>query len=279
MTVIDPDYRRRNERIPPVCIEEMTVEGQTVDLKDAPVIGPGRKKLEFTFTALSFLVPEKNRFKTWLRGFDSGWSVETSQRQVSYTNLPPGRYVFRVIACNNDGKWNQTGASLPFELLPFFYQTFWFRFLVVFSMLLLAGMAIKLRFKRLQRREKELQTLVKERTGELSRVNEELLAAKRLQDEMQRIAVHDLKNPLQGIMGAADLICRQSPELPASVGLAERISRSSMRMLALVNQMLEISHIETGEIKLELRAVDIGKLARAGERRVRQPGAEQGAEA
>lgn len=260
VTVIDPDYRRRNERIPPVRIEKMTVEGQAVDLTAAPVIGPGRKKLEFTFTALSFLVPEKNRFKTWLRGFDSGWSTETSQRQVSYTNLPPGRYAFRVIACNNDGKWNQTGANLPFELQPFFYQTFWFRSLVVFSMLLLAVMAFRWRFKRLQRREKELEILVNERTGELSRVNEELLTAKRLQDEMQRIAVHDLKNPLQAIMGAADLICRQNHELPANVGLAEKISKSSLRMLALVNQMLEISHIETSDIKLELQAVDIGKL-------------------
>ncbi|MBU4306897.1 MAG: hypothetical protein KKB32_03570 [Acidobacteria bacterium] len=260
VTVVDPDYRKRNERIPPVLIEKMTVEGQAVNLTAAPVIGPGRKKLEFTFTALSFLVPEKNRFKTMLRGFDSGWSAETSQRQVSYTNLPPGPYTFRVIACNNDGKWNQEGASLHFELRPFFFQTIWFRAIAVFSVLLLVVMAFRWRFNRLQRRERELETLVNERTGELSRVNEELLKAKMLQDEMQRIAVHDLKNPLQAIMGSADLICRQNPDLPANVSLAEKISKSSKRMLALVNEMLEISHIETGDIKLELQLVDIGTL-------------------
>ncbi|MFH2108354.1 MAG: two-component regulator propeller domain-containing protein [Chrysiogenia bacterium] len=260
VTVVDPDYRKRNERIPPVLIEKMIVEGQPVDLGAVPVIGPGRKKLEFTFTALSFLIPEKNRFKTMLRGFDSDWSAETSRRQVSYTNLPPGLYTFRVIACNNDGKWNQKGASLRFELQPFFFQTIWFRAIAAFSVLLLVVMAFRWRFNLLQRRERELATLVKERTGELSRVNDELLKAKRLQDEMQRIAVHDLKNPLMSIMGSAELICRQNHELPANVRLAEKISQYSKRMLALVNEMLEISHIETGDIKLELQVVDIGTL-------------------
>ena len=260
VTVLDPDYHKRNESVPPVLIEKMTVDGNAVDLAQPPVISPGRKKLEFTFTALSFLVPEKNRFKTMLKGFDRDWSVETSQRQVSYTNLPPGRYTFRVIACNNDGIWNQEGVSLRIELRPFFFQTFWFWCIVALSTLILAAMAYRWRFRSLQWREKELGTLVNERTGELSRVNEELLKAKRLQDEVQRIAVHDLKNPLQAIMGSADLIRRQNSELPASIRLAEKISQASKRMLALVNEMLEISRIETGDIKLELQAVDIGGL-------------------
>jgi signal transduction histidine kinase/ligand-binding sensor domain-containing protein len=262
VAVVDPDYHKRNENAPPVVIEKMTVNGNAIDLAPPPVIAPGRKKLEFTFTALSFLVPEKNLFKTMLVGFDRGWSTETGQRQVSYTNLPPGRYTFRVIACNNDGVWNQAGASLRIELRPFFFQTFWFWSLAALVMIILAVMAYRWHFRRLQRRERELETLVNERTGELSRVNEELRQAKRLQDEVQRIAVHDLKNPLQAIMGSADLICRQDPGLTAGVRLAEKISLASKRMLALVSEMLEISRIESGDINLELRAVDIGGLIR-----------------
>ncbi|MCX6558675.1 MAG: ATP-binding protein [Candidatus Aminicenantes bacterium] len=260
VTVLDPDYSKRNERIPPVLIEKMIVEGQEVDLAAPVVIGPGRKKLEFTFTALSFLVPEKNRFKTMLSGFDRDWSAETSQRQVSYTNLPPGRYAFRVIACNNDGKWNESGAKLVFELRPFFYQTFWFQVLVVLALLLLAVMALRWRFRSLERRRHELEVQVRERTTQLSRVNEELLQANRVQDEMQRIAVHDLKNPLQAIMGAADLIRQQNRGLPGSAMLAEKVSLASKRMLALVNEMLEISRFERGDFKLELQTVDLGEL-------------------
>jgi ligand-binding sensor domain-containing protein/signal transduction histidine kinase len=260
VTVLDPADRQRNERIPPVLIEKMLVDGREVDLSAPPVFGPGRKKLEFIYTALSFFVPEKNRFKTMLRGFDRGWSAETGQRQVSYTNLPPGRYMFRVTACNNDGKWNLQGASLGFELRPFFFQTLWFWAIAVLLLLLFAVLAFRWRFRRLQRRERELKALVEERTGELSKVNEELRRAKQVQDDVQRIAVHDLKNPLQTIMGSADLIHRNDAGCADAARLAGKISQASRRMLALVDEMLELSRIEAGDIKLELSRVDLGAL-------------------
>ena len=260
VAVVDPDYRKRNELMPPVAIEKMTVDGRDVGLTPPLVFGPGRKRLEFTYTALSYLVPERVRFKTWLSGFDRGWSTETSQRQVSYTNLPPGDYVFRVIGCNNDGKWNEVGARLAFELRPFFYQTAWFWILSALLALLLAVAAVRWRFRSLERRKRELEVQVGERTVELSRVNEELLQANRMQAELQRIAVHDLKNPLQAIMGMAGLIQRRDRELPGGDMLAEKISLASRRMLALVNEMLEISRFERGEFKLELQTVDIGRL-------------------
>lgn len=260
VAVVDPDYRKRNERVPPVVIERMDVNGEAVDLAAPPVIHPGRKKLDFYYTALSYLIPEKNRFKTMLRGFDRDWSAESSQRQVSYTNLPPGRYTFRVIACNNDGRWNTEGAQLRFELRPFFFQTVWFWAMVGLVLLLLAVMAYRWRFRSLQRREKQLQFLVRERTVELSRVNDELLKANRMQSELQRIAVHDLKNPLQAIMGTADLIKRQGRESPASGMLAEKVTLAAKRMLKLINDMLEISRFERGDIKLDLQVLDVGEL-------------------
>jgi len=260
VAVVDPDYRKRNERVPPVVIERMDVNGEAVDPAAPPVIHPGRKKLDFYFTALSYLVPEKNRFKTMLRGFDRDWSAESSRRQVSYTNLPPGRYTFRVIACNNDGRWNTEGASLSFVLRPFFYQTVWFWGFVALALLLSAILAYRWRFRSLQRREKQLQFLVKERTMELSRVNDELLKANRMQSELQRIAVHDLKNPLQAIMGTADLIKRQGREFPVGVMLAEKVTLAARRMLKLINDMLEISRFERGDIKLDLQVLDVGEL-------------------
>jgi ligand-binding sensor domain-containing protein/signal transduction histidine kinase len=260
VTVVDPDYSRRNEHVPPVFIETMTVDGREADLSSPLVFGPGRRKLEFSFTSLSFLVPEKNRFRTMLVGFDGDWSGETAQRQVSYTNLPPGRYTLRVIASNNDGLWNHTGASLDFVLRPYFFQALWFEILAVCGVLLLVVLAFRWRFRRLRLRGRELERMVDERTAELVRVNEELLRANRMQDELQRIAVHDLKNPLQAIMGAADLIKLQGRERAGGVMLAEKISLASQRMLTLINEMLEISRFERGDIQLELQSVDIGQL-------------------
>ncbi len=260
LVVVDPDYGKRNEQAPPVLIERMTVNGMDAGMKAPLAIGPGRKKIEFYFTALSYLVPEKNRYKTMLRGFDRDWSAETGQRQVTYTNLPPGRYTFRVIACNNDGQWNKNGASLKFELRPHFFQTLWFWLLAAFIMLLLAVLAFRWRFRRLQRHERELETLVMERTSELSRVNHDLLQANRVQDELQRIAVHDLKNPLQTIIGATELIKLRQREFPAIVIFAEKIMLACKRMLTMIHEMLEISRFESGDIKLELQTVDIGEL-------------------
>ncbi|MBN2345314.1 MAG: hypothetical protein JXO51_02915, partial [Candidatus Aminicenantes bacterium] len=260
VAVVDPDYDKRNEMVPPVHIERMAVDGLVAELSAPPVFGPGRRKLDFTYTALSFLVPERVRFKTWLQGFDRGWSEETEQRQVSYTNLPPGNYVLRVIACNNDGVWNRQGASLGFELRPFFYQTVWFWALVGFGLLSLALLAFRWRFRRLELRERELEGLVRERTGELQRVNEELMQSNRMRNELQRIAVHDLKNPLQTIMGTAELMSHRSRDLPAGGMLAEKITLAVKRMLALVNKMLDLSRIGREDIELDLQTVDVGEL-------------------
>ena len=261
VAVVDPDYRKRNEQVPPVRIERMAVDGEAVDLAARPVLGPGRRRIEFTFTALSFLVPERNRFRTLLEGYDRGWSPESGQRQVAFTNLPPGRYVFRVQACNNDGLWNTQGARLEFELRPHVYETRTFLVLAITAVLLATFAGLRWRFRILQRRERELETLVQERTRDLSRVNEELLQANRMQGELQRIAVHDLKNPLQAIIGSAQTIQYRMPENPLGLSLADGILDASGRMLHLIQEMLEVSRFESGDIKLDLRRLDLGELA------------------
>ncbi|HEY3915855.1 MAG TPA: triple tyrosine motif-containing protein, partial [Verrucomicrobiae bacterium] len=97
-------------------------------------IPPGRGELEFHYTALSLSAPEKNRFAYKLEGVDREWIDAGSRRTAYYYNIYPGQYRFHVIACNNDGIWNETGAVLGFVLLPHFWQTWWF-----FSLVLLVG--------------------------------------------------------------------------------------------------------------------------------------------
>lgn len=129
--VIDPNNIKSNTFIPPVIVEKLVVDGENIDLKDNDEmieISPGTKKFEFHFTALSFAAPKKITFKHKLEGFDEEWvdMRASAERAAPYTNLAPGKYCFRVKACNNDGIWNETGASLRFYLKPFFYQTYWF---------------------------------------------------------------------------------------------------------------------------------------------------------
>lgn len=134
-----------NTNLPPVVIEEVLADKAEIQSPESKVqspgvwstgssfggaalkIPPGRGELEIRYTALSLQAPEKNRFKYMLEGVDSTWSEASPERTARYNHLAPGRYRFRVAACNNDGIWNETGATVELTLLPHYWQTWWFR--------------------------------------------------------------------------------------------------------------------------------------------------------
>lgn len=128
----------RNEVAPPVVIETVLADKHRVDGESArPAsaslqrarllkIEPGHGELEFRYTALSFCAPDKIQFKYKLEGVDEDWIEAGTRRVAHYNNIYPGNYRFTVIACNNDGVWNETGTSVNLALLPHFWQTWWF---------------------------------------------------------------------------------------------------------------------------------------------------------
>ena len=131
--VVAVDTRiKTNARPPPLSIEEVWADKRRVEVDRGPQeprvkIRPGHGDLQLVYTALSLQAPEKNRFKYRLEKVDSEWIEAGSQRSAHYNNVAPGTYRFRVIACNNDGVWNETGASLLLLLSPHFWQTWWFK--------------------------------------------------------------------------------------------------------------------------------------------------------
>lgn len=167
--VIDPINVTFNSLAPPVVIEDLIADGDAVDFRQAIRLPPGKDRVEIHYTGLSFLAPEKVMFRYRLEGFDERWIEAGSRRVAYYTNLPPGRYRFRVTACNNDGVWNPVGATIEFSLEPHFYQTGWFYGLL--SLLVLsAGVGVhRLRVRHLAARERELALRVHERTLTLQR--------------------------------------------------------------------------------------------------------------
>jgi ligand-binding sensor domain-containing protein len=126
IAVVDPAHIRSNPLPPPVVIEQMVVDDRPVEINSASEIAFRGRELQIAYTGLSLTVPERVRFRYKLDGFDRTWTDAGTRRNVVYVNLPPGKYRFRVIACNNDGVWNTSGASLAFRLAPYFYQTTWF---------------------------------------------------------------------------------------------------------------------------------------------------------
>ena len=148
---VDPDHLFKNALPPPVHIE-----GVTADRKDYQPYNQLRlpaltRDLEIDYTALSFMVPQKVRFRYQLEGRDTGWEEPGTRRQAFYSDLPPGKYRFRVIACNNDGVWNEEGATLEFSIAPAWFQSIWFRVASVLAVFLVVWMVYRLRVRQVAR--------------------------------------------------------------------------------------------------------------------------------
>jgi len=133
VAVIDARRLPRNIVPPPVTIETVKADDQTLQPASGLSLRPRTRNLQFEYAALSFTAPEHVQFRYKLEGYDDDWRGPVSAREVAYTNLPPRNYRFRVIASNNDGVWNEDGASLNFTLTPAFSQTNLFRLLCVVS--------------------------------------------------------------------------------------------------------------------------------------------------
>jgi PAS domain S-box-containing protein len=172
--VIDARDIAINARVPPVAIEELKIDGRKFDTAEKIEAVPGRGDISIRYTALSFLAPQKVRFEYILEGYDREWVDAGDRRAAYYSNIPPGDYTFRVVAANNDGVWNEKGASVPFHIAPHYYQTAWFVILCVVSGGGFVIGVIRLRMRALGRREQELEALVKKRTAELEQQQEHL---------------------------------------------------------------------------------------------------------
>ncbi|MBO9716140.1 MAG: ATPase, partial [Pseudoxanthomonas sp.] len=129
---VDPASIRRNPLPPPVHILSLQVGERRYRGTEAPLeLPPGSSNLSFAYTAPSLSMPERVRFRYRLDGHDSAWQDAGTRRVAFYNDVGPGRYVFRVAAANEDGIWNEAGATLAFTVMPKFYQTWWFMLLCV----------------------------------------------------------------------------------------------------------------------------------------------------
>ncbi len=161
VVVVDPKNVKLNALAPPVVIEALQVDGKAMaglagQAANRPLrIPPGRHRLEFVYTGLSYRAPEKVRFRYRLEGLDSEWTEADGKRSASFDYVPPGQYAFHVLACNDTGIWNDQGAVVAFGLLPYFWQTWWFRAFLAALALGMVGTGVWLDTRRRMRRKME----------------------------------------------------------------------------------------------------------------------------
>jgi ligand-binding sensor domain-containing protein/signal transduction histidine kinase len=150
LLVIDPRNLLKKLQPPEVVIEEVEVNGQSESADKIGQLPPGQKNIEFHYTGLSYRLPGRITFQHMLEGFDKSWIEAGTRREAYYANLPPGKYRFRVTACNVDGTCNSVGSTVEFALASHYYQRAWFLPLVALAAALVVWLVYQLRIREIK---------------------------------------------------------------------------------------------------------------------------------
>jgi signal transduction histidine kinase/ligand-binding sensor domain-containing protein len=171
LQMIDPGRSYKNPMPPPVHVEGLLADGKSYSPTSPITLPPLTRDIHIDYTALSFVLPQRIGFRYILEGRDRDWQDPGLRRQAFYSDLGPGNYRFRVIASNNDGVWNETGATLDFKVAAAWYQTIWFRSLCFVVGVLLLWAIYRLRVRRIAG---TMRARFDERLGERTRIARDL---------------------------------------------------------------------------------------------------------
>jgi ligand-binding sensor domain-containing protein/two-component sensor histidine kinase len=239
VVVVDPSRLSSSQFVPPVYIEQVTINKQDQQPGQESQLPLGAGEVEIHYAALSYLAPEKQRFKYMLEGFDKDWVDAGSRRFAYYANLPPGQYRFRVIAGNIDGAWNETGSAFNFYLQPRFYQTRLFLFLVITALIMLAWLLYRLRLHGLKVR----YTAVLQERNRIAR------------------EIHDtLAQNLAGIALQLDSVTMELSDVPAN--LRARLDQAcSLTRYSLAEARRSVSDLRSNELEHQELSVALPAVA------------------
>lgn len=207
--------KNRNRVPPPVMISAVISNGTTYADSKTVTLPPHSENLEIDYTALSFAIPQRVLFRYKLDGVDNAWQDVGTRRQAYYTKLRPGSYRFHVIACNNDGVWNEAGAAVDIHVSPAWFQTLWFRILCGMFGVFLISAAYRLRLRKVAA---EINARFDERLAERTRIAQEL---------------HDTL--LQGFLSASMQVHVAADRLPPDSPVKPTLNRA----LQLMSQVIE----------------------------------------
>jgi len=253
LTHFFPEQIKDNPFLPPVALTGINVYNKNQNSKSQtsfskiPVFDKDtfrftRKDniITFEFAALDFSTPSKNQYAYKLENFNEDWIYINNNRSATFTNLPPGKYIFRVKASNNDGVWNEAGISIPIEVLPLWSGTWW-AYVLYFILLLIVLYLI---------RKYELKRFNIKNQLEVERVEiETLRSLDRVKSRFFTNISHEFRTPLTLISGEAEGLL-ENLKAEQSQRQIRTIHQNARRLLQLINQLLDVSKLEAGKMEL-----------------------------
>lgn len=278
---VDPNRLIEETSSLPLHIEEIHAGGEIFYPDSLITLKAGTNAIEFHYTSVSYVAPERIRFRYRLIGFNDEWVDAGTRRTAYYTNLPPGKYTFSVSTSTDDGSWSEHESTASIVLEPFFYQTNYFIALVGFGLVLIGAGLYALRTSNIHRHAKELKLVVDERTQDLvaakEKIEEHLLEVESARDELARINArldkankeksdllgilsHDFKNKVVNLNQFARTINEESKELGRVNDHAQLMEQTTHYMLRLIEDTLSSSALEKGELVFTKARVDIVQL-------------------
>jgi signal transduction histidine kinase/ligand-binding sensor domain-containing protein len=241
VSVIDPRHLPFNRLAPPVEVERVIADHRSYDiLLGQPLrLPPSIRDLEIDYTALSLVAPEKVLFRYKLESWDRDWQDAGSRRQAFYTNLSPRTYRFRVIACNNNGVWNNAGATLDFSIAPYFDETLWFRIACFTIFALLLWMLYQLRLRTVRQR-----YLERSRAAEaLRRAQADLAHIHRVSTvgELTASLAHEINQPIGAAVANAEaclrFLDREQPDVADAREAALEMARDARHAADIIDRV------------------------------------------
>jgi len=266
--VFYPDSIKENTNKPGIVFTDFLIFNKPVEIgkEDSPlekhisvtkqiVLSYKHSVISIKYAALNFLAPEKNRYAYMLEGFDKDWNYVGNKREATYTNLNPGMYTFRAKGSNNDGIWNEKGTSLTIIITPPFWQTIWFRLLMLLIILLVIYSVYSIRVKNIVEYGQKLEAEVEKRTEDLNKSNKEL-------EDFAYIVSHDLKAPLRGINELSEWISEDYSGVLDKEGKEdlEMLKERASKMNDMIQGILEYSRI--GRMEGKPGEIDLNELVR-----------------